>query len=331
PEIKTAKDFVQKMASDINSMNLSSCQAAQGIIGGLFPRTQVSQQKVCQDIAGESNIFADWAASRQGCTVGGKSDSVRDKASDKDKERVTKNINIMWNALSKNRMFDGNKELKEFVMTLTGSLVFGPNGEITPLSARTTDRSIIRAMMEGGTAKIYHCNDSDKCLKVVADTPVTISRDNALKSQITKLLASIQNKAVSDTPLDDKEKGFISSTTIPVFKYLVDPQMLGVSNSMIYQLTDYIGYDILLQYIQELLQQARAMVATGNYDEAVIGHINDNMNDATRQIAAFQSQVQVQQDALLVVDRQMSYMRQQLSARMLSRYQNNYHFGGSTL
>lgn len=300
-------------------------------IGGLFPRTQVSQQKVCQDIAGESNIFADWAASRQGCTVGGKSDSVRDKASDKDKERVTKNINIMWNALSKNRMFDGNKELKEFVMTLTGSLVFGPNGEITPLSARTTDRSIIRAMMEGGTAKIYHCNDSDKCLKVVADTPVTISRDNALKSQITKLLASIQNKAVSDTPLDDKEKGFISSTTIPVFKYLVDPQMLGVSNSMIYQLTDYIGYDILLQYIQELIQQARAMVATGNYDEAVIEHINDNMNDATRQIAAFQSQVQVQQDALLVVDRQMSYMRQQLSARMLSRYQNNYHFGGSTL
>ena len=115
PEIKTAKDFLQKMASDINSMNLSSCQAAQGIIGGLFPRTQVSQQKVCQDIAGESNIFADWAASRQGCTVGGKSDSVRDKASDKDKERVTKNINIMWNALSKNRMFDGNKELKEFV------------------------------------------------------------------------------------------------------------------------------------------------------------------------------------------------------------------------
>ncbi len=46
-------------------------------------------------------------------------DKVQDKASDKDKERVMKNINIMWNALSKNRLFDGNKELKEFVMTLT--------------------------------------------------------------------------------------------------------------------------------------------------------------------------------------------------------------------
>ncbi|MBD7094539.1 conjugal transfer protein TraH [Klebsiella pneumoniae] len=25
----------------------------------------------------------------------------------------------------------------------------------------------------------------------------------------------------------------------------------------------------------------------------------------------------------------MSYMRQQVSARMMTRYQNNYHFGGS--
>ena len=324
-----AKDFLQKMASDINSMNLSSCQAAQGIVGGLFPRTQVAQQKVCQDIAGESNIFADWAASRQGCSVGGQMDKVQDKASDKDKERVMKNINIMWNALSKNRLFDGNKELKEFVMTLTGTLIFGENSEITPLPARTTDQDLIKAMMEGGTAKIYHCNDSDKCLKVVADATVTITSNKALKSQISALLSSIQNKAVADEKLTDQEKGFISSTTIPVFKYLVDPQMLGVSNSLIYQLTDYIGYDILLQYIQELIQQARAMISTGNYPQSTMDMIMENLNQASVQIAAFQSRVQVQQDALLVVDRQMSYMRQQVSARMMTRYQNNYHFGGN--
>lgn len=254
-------------------------------------------------------------------------DKVRDKASDKDKERITKNINVIWNALGKNRMFDGNKELKEFIMTLTGTMVFDEKGNITPLPARTTDRDLIRAMMEG-TARVYHCNDSDKCLKVVADANVTISQKNALKNQIKDILSSIQNKAVADLKLTEKEKGFITSTTIPVFKYLVDPQMLGVSNSLVYQLTDYIGYDILLQYIQELVQQARAMVATGNYDQAVIDSINNNLNEATRQIASFQAQVQVQQDALLVVDRQMSYMRQQVSARMLQRYQNNYHFGG---
>ncbi len=331
PEMKTAKDFLQKMASDINSMNLSSCQVAQGIVGGLFPQTQESQRKVCQDIAGESNIFADWAASRQGCTVGGQSAAVRDKAGEKDKERVLKNQNIMWEALKKNRMFDDGRQLKEFIMTLTGTLIFGADSEITPLPARTTDRDILRAIMEGGTAKIYHCNDYDKCLKVVANTPMSVSRSDSLKSRITELLTSIQNKAVSDIPLNEKEKGFISSTTIPVFKYLIDPQMLGISSSVVYQLTDYIGYDIMLQYIQELLQQARAMVSTGNYPQAVMDNVMDNLNQAQQQIALFQSQVQVQQDALLVVERQMSYMRQQLSARMLSRYQSNYHFGGGEL
>lgn len=328
PEIKQAKDFLQKLATDINSTNLSSCQAAQGIVGGLFPRTQVSQLKVCQDISGENNIFSDWAASRQGCTVGGKLDNVQDKAGDKDKERVMKNINLMWNALSKNRLFDGNKELKEFIMTLTGSLVFGANGEITPLPARTTDRDLVKAMMDGGTAQIYHCNDADKCLKVVSNTNVTISKDKALKAQISSLLTSIQNKAITDTAMTEQEKGFISSTSIPVFKYLVDPQMLGISNSLVYQLTDYIGYDILLQYIQELIQQARATLSVGNYPEASMNVVMENLNQATQQIAAFQARVQVQQDALLVVDRQMSYMRQQVSARMMTRYQNNYHFSG---
>ncbi|HAW1183414.1 TPA: conjugal transfer protein TraH, partial [Escherichia coli] len=165
--------------------------------------------------------------------------------------------------------------------------------EITPLPARTTDRDIIRAIMEGGTAKIYHCNDSDKCLKVVADAEVTIKKENALKSQITKLLSGIQSKAVSDSPLDEKEKKFIQSTTIPVFKYLVDPQMLGISNSVVYQLTDYIGYDIMLQYILELLQQARAMISTGNYPQEVMNNIMDNLAQAQSQIAVFQNQVQV--------------------------------------
>lgn len=53
----------------------------------------------------------------------------------------------------KNRMFDGNKELKEFIMTLTGTLIFGEDSEITPLPARTTDRDILRAIMEGERQK----------------------------------------------------------------------------------------------------------------------------------------------------------------------------------
>ncbi|MDX7421659.1 conjugal transfer protein TraH, partial [Klebsiella pneumoniae] len=77
-----------------------------------------------------------------------------------------------------------------------------------------------------GTDIIYHCYDSDKCLKFVADATVTITSNKALNSQISALLSSIQNKAVDDQKLTDQEKGLISSTTIPVFKNMVDQQML---------------------------------------------------------------------------------------------------------
>ncbi|QBY46278.1 hypothetical protein ArsFIN_48890 (plasmid) [Arsenophonus nasoniae] len=56
------------------------------MIVDIFPKTQVSQQKVCQDIVGESNLFTDWAASRQGCTVGNKMNEVQDKANERQKE-----------------------------------------------------------------------------------------------------------------------------------------------------------------------------------------------------------------------------------------------------
>ncbi|EIH8433947.1 conjugal transfer protein TraH, partial [Escherichia coli] len=224
--------------------------------------------------------------------------------------------------------FSGNKELKEFVMTLTGSLVFGANGEITPLAPKTTDQSIIRALMEGGTARIYHCNDSDKCLKVVADSSVTISPERALKGQILDMLTSIKSKARDDVPLTEKEKGLISGTHVPLLTYLVDPQMLGVDNSLVYSLADYVGYDIMLQYLQELMSGARAMLAVGNYPEATMEQINSNFTQANQLLASLQSRVQVQTDALLVVDQQMRYMRQQVSARMLTRYQDNYRFGG---
>jgi hypothetical protein len=69
------------------------------------------------------------------------------------------------------------------------------------------------------------------------------------------------------------------------------------------------------------------------FTPAASADVNSDMNQFFNKLgfASNTTQPGVWQDALLVVERQMSYMRQQLSARMLSRYQNNYHFGGNSL
>lgn len=326
PQLASAKDFLQKLASDVNSSNMSSCQAGRAIVGGLWPATQENASAVCQTIGNDSNFFSDWAAARQGCGTGGQYKNMSHKAGDHIRDQVLRNKNLIWESLAKNPLFSGKKALKEFAMSLTGTLIFDDDGKPRWLEPQTTKEDIIHALLNGGTAQIYVCHDSE-CLQMAVGQ-VTISAESALSGQVNKMLQSICNKAYADEALTEKEKGFISSTTVPVLRYLVDPLSLGISDSVIYQLSDYISFDILIQYLQEIIQQSQMMLASKSYPESAMKSLREGLAKANQLLAVMQSRVQVQQSALMVVERQMSYLRQQLSGRLLDRYQHNYRFSG---
>lgn len=318
PQMKNAKDFLQKLASDINSMNMSSCQAAQGIIGGLVPRAEETSKKVCQDIAGESNMFSDWAASRQGCTTGGEHDKVVSKAKGSDVDRVLKSKNLVWEALLKNPLFTDNT-LREFAMSLSGTIIFDDKGNIKDLVSLTTNDDLIKALLNGGSAKVYVCDTHSLCLNPSQKT-LSIDAKQALMGQVSAVLATIMQQAIADIPLGTKEKGFVASTSVPVLRYLIDSTSLGVSNAVVHDLGGYIAHDILLQYINELLQQVTTMIATKNYPEPAMQPLRERLAEATTKLGLMQSRIQVNQNALVVVDRQMNYQRQQLSGKLLTTY-----------
>ncbi|NIG16234.1 conjugal transfer pilus assembly protein TraH [Pantoea sp. Cy-640] len=326
PELKQAKDFLQKLASDVNSMNMSSCQAAQGIIGGLWPVSQVSNQKICQDIAGESNIFSDWAASRQGCTVGGQGDSVTSRASDKDKDQVLKNKNLIWDALGRNHLFDGNRQLKELVMSVVGSIIFNKDGQVTILTPLVDNRDIITVLMRGGTAKIYGCDEQDLCLGPTV-TSVTVSSDVALVTQVRNLMISIDSKLSADTGLSDREKGFINTTSVPVLKYLSNSRSMGMSPTYLIQVADFIAQDMMIQYLQELVKQASQSLAGKNFPEQAAGELRNNVMTATSLLAQMKLQSTADQNALDGIDRNMQYLQQQVSTIISTSYQGNYQWG----
>ncbi|WP_019106779.1 MULTISPECIES: conjugal transfer pilus assembly protein TraH [Pantoea] len=326
PELKQAKDFLQKLASDVNSANMSSCQAAQGIIGGLWPVTQLSNQKICQDIAGESNIFADWAASRQGCTVGGQGDNVTNRAPDNEKDQVLKNKNLIWDALGRNHLFDGNNELKELVMSIIGSIVFNAQGQVTILTPMVDNRDVITVLMNGGTAKIYGCDTMDLCLGPTVAT-VNISSDAALVSQVRRLMLSIDGKLSSDSPLTDQEKGFINTTSVPVLKYLTNSRSMGMSPTYLVQVADFIAQDMMIQYLQELVKQASQSLAGRNYPEQAAGELRGNVLTAQSLLAQMKLQSTADQNALDGIDRNMQYLQQQVSTIISTSYQSNYQWG----
>jgi conjugative transfer pilus assembly protein TraH len=60
---------------------------------------------------------------------------VTSKASDAQKDQVLKNKNLIWDALGRNHLFDGNQQLKELVMSVVGSIIFNAQGR-SPSSRR---------------------------------------------------------------------------------------------------------------------------------------------------------------------------------------------------
>lgn len=326
PELKQAKDFLQKLASDVNSMNMSSCQAAQGIIGGLWPVTQVSQQKICQDIAGETNMFSDWASSRQGCTIGGKGDTVTNKATDEQKDQVLKNKNLIWDALSRNTLFNGNRQLKELVMSTVGSIIFNKTGDVTILTPLVDNRDLVKVLMRGGTAKVYGCDEESLCLAPVVAN-ITISESNGLVTLVKNLMLSMQLKLTDDTALTEQEKGFVNTTSVPVLKYLTNAQSMGMSATYLIQVADYIAQDLMIQYLQELVKQASLAMAGKNWPEEAAAKLRDNVMHAQGLLADMKLQSAADQNALDGIDRNMQYLQQQVSTIISGSYQSNYHWG----
>lgn len=330
PELKQAKDYLEKLASDVNSANMSSCQAAQGIVGGLWPRTQQSQQLICQEIGTSSNLFSDWAKSRQECGAGGQESSTNKTANASEKDQVITDKNLIWDALGKNHLFDGNIELKEFVMSLVGSIVFDSKGQVTVLTPLVSNRDIINALMRGGSADIYVCGNSDtsKCLSTTV-SKVTISEDNSLVHMVMDMINSINTKIKSGSgTLTDQEKGFVNTTGVPVLTYLIQSNELGgQSAGYLETVSDYIAKDIMFQYLTELVQQAQASLLGSNYPEEAAEKLRGNITTAQTLIQQLKLDSNTDITSLQAINENLAYLESQTSSKIGNAFSANYNYG----
>lgn len=101
---------------------------------------------------------------------------------------------------------------------------------------------------------------------------------------------------------------------------------LNINVSILPALSDYIAYDILLQYLLELIDQAKIALGNRNFPEQPLDVLRKNVAEASRQLEDLQRQVEVKANVLMEMERQMSYLRQQTSSQIQERYQRNYHF-----
>ena len=123
---KIMQEFSQK-AQLMNNFSMSSCEMAQGLVGGLWPQGDLADKAICEAIGNKQGIFTDAAAAKHGCGNKGERSGTL-AAADAEWDDVNSGTprNFTWHAIRKSDLFqkaDGtlDVELAEYVMTLVGT------------------------------------------------------------------------------------------------------------------------------------------------------------------------------------------------------------------
>ncbi len=329
PQLANAMKYIQDMANKANQLNINSCETAEGLVGGLWPRTRAAQQKVCQDMGSNNGMFKDYAEARQGCTsddLNYNFDTVMSAGAKNPayKNLVLDNGNLVWKALTANHFVSGDTELAELMMSLSGTIIVKKTGNgknainhFEVLASLAKDNSLFKAILSGDTATIYKCDETTECLNPTL-RKITISQQSALKNKVAKLLASIGQKIIEDKPLSNQEIGLIQSTRIPIYKilnvqaaYQKDPNILDIESY-----ADIIASDVLFQYLQENLEMVRLSARSLQYPADLMSQFIEGINTAIGDVREEERNAQNKISMAMQLVQQTQVLEQMLAGQL---------------
>ena len=266
PQIGKTMQDLQDLANKINQQNISSCEAAQALVGGLAGEIGIQSNTVCAAVGNSQGIFSDWARSRQKCGSGGQQTSTLGQAEGALKDQVPGPKNYAWDMIKASALGAQSQQMRELIMTLTGTII---------VPARTSDGSEIQIVTQGpkvapildalldGTQQvsIYRCDEASACMNPTADGQnVGPLNTSALKPHIRALIQSMADKLRSDQALSVEERNLLGMASIPLYKVLAVEAASGfqLSAEEIDALAEFIAIDALNAMMTNMLDEVAA-------------------------------------------------------------------------
>ncbi|GAN14676.1 conjugal transfer pilus assembly protein TraH [Sphingomonas paucimobilis NBRC 13935] len=282
PEIGKVMDEFSQKAQLLNQMNISSCETAQALVGGIWPQMETTRSTICEAVGNSQGVFSDWAASRQGCNNGGQRDATLAGNTDPAmKEQIIGDPhNYTWEALKKSSKFGAfDQAFSEYVMTLVGTIVTTPptGSEHGPkvVIYGPAEEAVVTALLDGTAnapaVKILKCNN-DPCTDV-SDQTLNVPASSALRPRIATMIKSMSSKIRSDTALDAAEKQLLNMATVPIYKILAVQAYAhyALTDGEIQTLSEIVAVDLLNAMLDNMLdrvEQAKVFYQTADQETA---------------------------------------------------------------
>ncbi len=265
PEIGKVMDELAQKVQQMNQMNISSCETAQALVGGLWPTSDTASSVICEAIANAQGAVADWAKARQQCNNGGQREALKAANSDPDmREQAGMPGNYTWQALGKK--YGGfDTQFREFLMTLVGTVIYDPAGNSGKPRVQfigPADSALISAMLDGTAAaphKVWSCgSDTDRCM-APTQTALVIGPNAALKAKVRALIESmalkVRDPGASLTPAEVQLLGMAS---VPVYKIITVSAAaeFGISAQEINDLSEIVAVDLVTTMTMRFIDMA---------------------------------------------------------------------------
>jgi conjugative transfer pilus assembly protein TraH len=186
--------------------------------------------------------------------------SVLNDAVAKDERYALENINIAWKALDKLKL--SNTELKELMMTISGTVIIKANDNNTPqfqyISSKVHSPGILEALLKGSkNMQMLSCNgDNAKCLNV-AENNKFIEEKDSFEHKVSEYFDKFKEALEKDIELESSAQKFLGNAGIPA--YTMYDVLYQYSNSHPeYEqgiLVEIVAWNILYNYLADMLKE----------------------------------------------------------------------------
>ncbi|WP_157966628.1 conjugal transfer protein TraH [Fastidiosibacter lacustris] len=301
PQIAALKGKFEAIANAINNLNISSCQAAQlavGAVSGSFMEGK-GKEYLCQSYKAQNSRASGWLASQQGCSNTADAAAANQAAkNDPNLDHLIKqDRNIVWYQLMKNDFLQKNPEVAEYLMSMTGTIIYPPidsSGQMKPdrrsplmIDSKTAGfNELLFGTSTNSKIDVYRCDDrnQEKC-RNPSTVKLNIPKNKALVPKITTILESMGQKFINDTKLSSEEENLINAVNFPLLAIIHAEIRAGwVPEYNLY--ADIVSRIVLSSYIGQIIHQAMAAIIhnpSASSDED-FKWIRENLQNAQRLI-----------------------------------------------
>ena len=331
PECSKVMDEFAQKAQMMNALNINSCEAAQGLVGAVWPKGDLADKAICEAIGNSEGIFSDYAASKHGCGNKGERQSTINRADPSKWDAVNTAVprNYTWHVLKASKFFNEggsfDRELAEYVMTLVGTIIYVPPtdsdpGKFQPLSGDTSS-TLVTALLDGATAgsvQIYRCDDEVKCLNPSL-APLSVPVAKAIRPRVTALIDGMVDAIRTDTAITPAQKELLQIASVPLYKILTVQAAYsrGLATDDRATLAEIASIDLLYAILDQLMSEVGKTKASFiAADEGKLAAWTAQITAARNGLADRQQTTQARVTAIMAIIEKTQFLENVLASSM---------------